>query len=54
MKEKSGKTFGSKLKQMYKSKSKDGGKDVKKTKIKHVTSDSAIIPQGSSSIVMHL
>lgn len=39
---------------MYKSKSKDGGKDVKKTKIKHVTSDSAIIPQGSSGMLNRL
>lgn len=53
-KEKSGKTFGSKLKQMYKSKSKDGRKDVKKTKMKHVTSDSAIISQGSSGMLNKL
>jgi hypothetical protein len=39
---------------MYKSKSKDGGNDVKKTKIKHVTSDSAIIPQGSSGMLNRL
>ncbi|XP_052083160.1 microtubule-associated protein futsch-like isoform X2 [Mytilus californianus] len=53
-KEKQGKTFGSKLKQMYKSKPKDGVKAGKKTKMKHVTSDSAIPSQGSSGMLNKL
>ncbi|CAC5370929.1 NGEF [Mytilus coruscus] len=53
-KEKQGKTLGSKLKQMYKSKPKDGVKAGKKTKMKHVTSDSAIPSQGSSGMLNKL
>lgn len=39
---------------MYKSKPKDGVKDGKKTKMKHVTSDSAIPSQGSSGMLNKL
>ncbi|XP_071147231.1 uncharacterized protein [Mytilus edulis] len=53
-KDKQGKTFGSKLKQMYKSKPKDGVKDGKKTKMKHVTSDPALPSQGSSGMLNKL